>query len=105
MAITPAQKNIVIELARLAKIIIAYKSRAQTVVQMYANENVAGLADADIEAVPGLEGVTAAELQSAKAAHDTIVTAIGEFVPLTPATKLLKVIDSAQNNIIIMPQG
>jgi hypothetical protein len=104
MATTPVQKNIIKELVFLSKLMIAYKTRVRNVVEQYGNEGVANLLDADVQALPGLEGVTAQELQAAKSAHDTMATAAGEFVAGTPMTKFTKVVDTTNVNIIIAPQ-
>ena len=104
MATTPVQKNIIRELVFLSKVAIAYKTRVRNVVEQYANEGVAQLLDADIQALPGLEGVTSNELQAAKGAHDAMATAAGEYVAGTPLTKFAKVCDTTNVNINIFPQ-
>jgi len=104
MATTPVQKNIIKELVFLSKVAIAYKTRVRNVVEQYGNEGVASLLDADIQALPGLEGVTAQELQQAKASHDAMATAAGEYVAGTPLTRFAKVCDTTNINLIIMPQ-
>ena len=94
MALTNVQKNVLDEMQTLAKMVIALKSRARNAVEMYGNEGLANVADADIQALASFAGVTAQELQGAKGALDTVATAIGEFVAGTPATKLIKICDN-----------
>lgn len=104
MATTPVQKNVIKELQFLSKVLIAYKTRVRNVVEQYGNEGIANLLDADIQALPGLEGVTAQELQAAKGAHDSMATAAGEYTAGTPLTKCAKVCDTTNVNINIFPQ-
>lgn len=94
MALTIVQQNVLMEMQTLAKQVIALKSRARNVVEMYVNESVTSLTDVDIQALGSFAGVTASELQLAKAALDTVATAIGEYVAGTPATRLLKICDN-----------
>ena len=92
MALTTVQKNVLDELQQLAVISIALKSRLRNVVEMYGNESINQLFDADVQELDSFKHVTVAELQGAKNALDTIATAIGEYTAGTPATKLLKVV-------------
>jgi len=91
---TNVQLNVMDELQKLAKLAIAFKSRARNAVEMYGNENINQLTDEEIQAIASFAGVTSAELQGAKGALDTIATAIGEFTAGTPATKLIKICDN-----------
>jgi hypothetical protein len=93
MAITKVQMNVLAEMQDLAKLMIALKSRARNVVEMYVNENISTLTDADIQSIPPFAGVSVSELQGAKGALDTVATAIGEYTAGTPATKLIKIVD------------
>ena len=94
MALTNVQKNVLDEMQTLAKQVIALKSRARNVVEMYGNEGLASVNDADIQALSSFAGVTATELQAAKGGLDAVATAIGEYVAGTPATKLIKICDN-----------
>ena len=94
MALTNVQKNVLDEMQNLAKEIIAIKTRARNVVEMYSNEGLGSLTDADIQSLTSFEGVTAVELQQAKTSLDTVSTAIGEYVVGTPATRLLRICDN-----------
>lgn len=94
MALTNVQKNVLDEMQSLAKQIVAIKTRARNVVEMYGNEGLANVSDADIQALAAFAGVTAQELQAAKAALDTVSTAIGEYIAGTPATRLIRICDN-----------
>lgn len=94
MALNNVQKNVLDEFQILAKMAIMQKTRLRNAVEMYGNENISQLTDADIQSIPSFAGVTVAELQGAKGALDTIATAIGEYTAGTPATKLIKICDN-----------
>ena len=94
MALTNVQKNVLDEFQILAKQAISLKTRLRNAVEMYGNEGINNLLDADIQSLPSFAGVTVAELQGAKGALDTIATAIGEYTAGTPATKLIKICDN-----------
>ena len=91
MALTNVQKNVLDEFQALAMQAIVLKTRLRNAVEMYGNENINALTDADVQDLPSLAGVTIAELQGAKNGLDAIATAIGEYVAGTPATKLIKI--------------
>jgi hypothetical protein len=61
-------------------------------VNMYANESVSTLTDADIQTLPELSHVTASEIQAAKNSMDTLITAIGDFTAGSIASRLLKIV-------------
>jgi hypothetical protein len=94
MPLTNVQKNVLDEFQILAKITIALKTRLRNAVEMYGNENIAQLTDADIQSIASFAGVTVTEIQGAKGALDTVATAIGEYTAGTPATKLIKICDN-----------
>jgi len=62
---TNVQKNVLDELQSIAQMLIAIKSRGRTVVEMYGNEVIAQLTDADIQELASFAGVTVAELTGA----------------------------------------
>ena len=92
--LTNVQKNVLDEMQSLAKQIIAIKTRARNAVEMYSNEGLTNLLDADIQTLSSFAGLTAQELQQAKGALDTVSTAIGEYVAGTPATRLIRICDN-----------
>lgn len=91
MALTNVQKNVLDEMQSLAMMTLALKTRARNVVEMYGNEGLSNVSDADIQALASFAGVTASELQLAKGGLDAVATAIGEYVAGTPATRLIKI--------------
>ena len=92
MPLTTVQKNVLDELQTLAIISISLKSRLRNVVEMYGNEGISQLTDADVQELDSFKHITVSELQGAKNGLDAIATVIGEYVAGTPATKLLKIV-------------
>ena len=92
MPLTTVQKNVLDELQTLAIISISLKSRLRNVVEMYGNEGISQLTDADVQELDSFKHITVSELQGAKNGLDAIATVIGEYVVGTPATKLLKIV-------------
>lgn len=86
------QKNIATEMQILAEQILVIKNRLAIIGKMYATENMAQLADADLQALPEFAHVTVAELNQASNALEAINVAMGEYVAGTNTTKLMKIV-------------
>lgn len=86
------QKNIATELQQISVELLIIKNRLAIVGKMYATENMAQLADADLQALPEFAHVTIAELNGANNAVEAINTAMGEYIAGTNTTKLMKIV-------------
>lgn len=94
MSASMVQQNILTEMQAIATQQLAMKNRLAAVVAMWGAESMAALTDADLQELAEFEHVTAAELAAAKNGMDAIVTAIGEYVVGTPATKMLRIVSA-----------
>jgi predicted AAA+ superfamily ATPase len=94
MAILNVQKNILSKMQQVASQQLDLQNTMTELVAMWTAENINALTDADLAALPEFAHVTAAELQGAKNAMDTISAAVGAYAAGTPATKLLKIVNS-----------
>lgn len=63
--------------------------------QMWVNEGLQSLADADIQELATFKGVTATEALAAKQAFDAVLTALGD--PGTAGTNAFKLLKLANN--------
>ena len=88
------QKNILSKMQQAATQQLALQNTMTELVAMWTAESINSLTDADIQSLAEFGHVTAAELAAAKNAMDTIVTAIGTYSAGTPATKLLRIVNS-----------
>lgn len=94
MAITNIQVNILDAMQRVALQQLELQNEMTSLVAMWTAESINALTDADIQTLPSFAHVSAAELQAAKNAMDTINTAIGGYVAGTPAIKLLRIVNN-----------
>jgi hypothetical protein len=86
------QQNILTAMQTMAIQLIELRYQLALVSQMYTNELLANLVDADIQMLPEFAGVAAVELSACKQAFDAIVTTIGDpGVAATNAYKILKI--------------
>ena len=92
--LTNVQKNVLSEMQTIAKEQLTLKNRLETVVAMWGAESMAAVTDADLAELSEFAHVTAYELAAAKNGMDAISTAIGAYVVGTPATKLLRIVNS-----------
>lgn len=93
MSANNVQKNILSKMQSVSVEQLQLKTAEEELVAMWTAENMNQLTDADLAELAEFAHVTAAELQAAKGAMDTISTAIGAYVVGTPATKLLKIVN------------
>jgi hypothetical protein len=94
MALTTAQKNMIDFERTLSKDLAHYKNGVRMFLEMYANEGLGNILEADLQALPGWNNVTLAEFQAARNAHNEANTALGEFTAGTIMTRIVKVLDN-----------
>jgi predicted AAA+ superfamily ATPase len=94
MAISNVQQNILTAMQQTAKAQLVLQNTMVELVAMWTAESMPQVTDADLAGLAEFAHVTAAELAGAKNAMDTISTAIGAYAAGTPATKLLKIVNS-----------
>ena len=92
MAINKIQTNIIDRMSDLALQQLRLMEDYTNIVQMYGAESIASVSDIDMQTLPELAHITAAELTAAKNAMDILVTALGGYAAGTPATKLSKIV-------------
>lgn len=86
------QKNIVDKMSNVAALQLKLMGDFNSLLQMYAAENIGALTNVEMAELPELAHVSAAELQAAKGAMDTLFTALGNYAVGTPSAKLSKII-------------
>jgi hypothetical protein len=92
MAILNIQRLILSEITDLSTILVSSQNRMRILMEMYPTEGIADLLENDIQVV--VPQATVQKLSDAKAALDVIYAAIGDFGVGTPATKLLRFLNS-----------
>ena len=93
MAMTNAQKNAVSEMQAMAALLVVARSKATLLSEIYTNEGLGALVDADFAAIPSFAHITATEFQTAAAAISTIVTALNAGTPAA-WSKMLKITET-----------
>lgn len=93
MAMTNAQKNGVSEMQAMASLLVVARSKATLLSEIYTNEGLASLTDADFAAVQSFAHITAAEFQSAAVAINSIITALNAGTPAA-WSKMLKITET-----------
>ncbi len=92
MALTNVQQNIVSELQALAGELLSIKNRLNSLTEMYTNEGIGALTDADFQLYAEFVHITAAELSAAAGALVAVNTALGDFTAGSNVSKLLKIL-------------
>ena len=86
------QQNILTAMQSMAIQLIELRYQLALVSQMWTNELMVNLLDADIQSLPEFSGVTAAEALGCKQAFDALVTTFGDpGTSGTNAYKMLKI--------------
>ena len=87
------QKNILTAMQQNAILLLEARDRLALLSQMWTNETMTGLSDADIQTLTEFAGVTATEALACKQAFDAVVTAMGD--PGTASTNSYKMLKLA----------
>jgi hypothetical protein len=95
MTTTNAQNNVLAGMQTISISLLQIRSKLVYITQMWNNESLGNLTDADIQALTTFAGVTAAEATQAKGAFDTLLTALGD--PGTAGTVAYKLLKMANN--------
>jgi len=77
----------------LAVDLIAIKTGLSVTIAMYAAENMATLTDADYQELAEFAHVTVAEMTAARNALSEANVTLGEFVPGSVVTRLMRIIN------------
>jgi hypothetical protein len=93
MAMQNVQKNLAARMQTLAIDLIAIKTSLAVTIAMYAAENMATLTDADYAELAEFAHVTVAEMTAAKNALSEANVTLGEFVPGSVVTRLMRIIN------------
>jgi hypothetical protein len=93
MAMTNAQKNAVSEMQAMAALLIVARSKAVLLSEIYTNEGLASLTDADFADIAPFAHITAAEFIAAAQAIAASVTALNTGTPANWA-KMLKITET-----------
>ena len=93
MAMQNVQKNIASRMQSLAIDLIAIKTGLSVTIAMYASENMAQLTDADYAELAEFAHVTVAEMTAARNALSEANVTLGEFVPASVITRLMRIIN------------
>jgi len=94
MSALNVQKNILSKMQQVATRQLVLQNEMVELVAMWTAESMNNLTDADLAELQEFAHITASELQQAKNGMDAISTAIGAYAAGTPATKLLKIVNS-----------
>lgn len=92
MSMTQVQLNVVTELQKIAAELISIRGRLTMITEMWGNEGVANLVDADFQENGVTAHVTQVELAAAAAALVAINTTLGTGAA-SNASKLLKIVN------------
>ena len=95
MTMYNAQKNILDAMQQKAISLLRDRNTLIYITQMWTNEAMGSLEDADIQALDSFTGVTKAEALAAKQAMDALLTTIGD--PGTVGTNAYKLLKLANN--------
>jgi hypothetical protein len=95
MAPNNVQTNILDAVQQKAISLLRDRNTLMYISQMWANEGLNTLTDADIQTLATFKGVTAAEALAAKVSMDAILTALGD--PGTGGTNAYKLLKLANN--------
>lgn len=95
MTANNTQVNILDGMQNMAMLLLDLRSRMALTSQMWTNESVGSLVDADIQTLATFAGVTAAEALGVKQVFDVLVTALGD--PGTAGTNAYKLLKMANN--------
>ena len=87
------QQNILTAMQKIAIELLEVRNSLALLTQMWTNETMTNLADADIQMLPEFAGVSATEALACKQAFDAMVTAFGD--PGTAATNAYKMLKIA----------
>lgn len=93
MPTTNAQKNAVSEMQAMASLLVVARSKATLLSEIYTNEGLANLTNADFAEVPSFAHITAAEFQAAATAIASVVTALNAGTPAA-WSKMLKITET-----------
>ena len=92
MQMTNLQQNIAVEIQKIAGELISIKARLTTISEMYTNEGMASLTDAQFQEYAPLAHILATEFQAAGVALVAINTTLGTG-PTSNSAKLLKIVE------------
>lgn len=92
MAMTIAQQNIASEIQKISSELVSIKGRMTALTQMYTNEGMGNLTDADFATYPEMAHVTGVEFQGAGAALVAINTTLGDWSANSNVAKMLKIL-------------
>jgi len=85
------QQNILTAMQSNAIALLELRNKLALLVQMWSNESMTSLSDADIQALVNFSGVTQVEALAAKQAFDAVLASLGDPGTVgTNAFKLLK---------------
>jgi hypothetical protein len=91
---TNVQQNILTGMQNMAIQLLELRSQLALVTQMWTNEGMVNLADADIQLLSEFAGVTQVEALACKQAFDALVTSLGDpGTAGTNAYKMLKLVN------------